>query len=133
MKDRRSTNYREKYIAHYPPRCGKYMCVYCGRWVSESKMEVDHVFPIAKTDALWLKRILLRGNPNDLSNLVAACRRCNRRKGKKLGLWYIRGKFWHLTLHIYMLTLLYFRLSIFFALWEIYKAFIGFYSHYYFL
>lgn len=120
MKENRSSNYREKYISHHPPRDGGYMCVYCGRWVTVTQMEVDHVFPVARTQNRLLKRMLLKGSVNDLSNLTSACKRCNRKKGHKMGLWYLRGRYWHVFLHIYMIGLLLFRLSMFFALWDVF-------------
>ena len=43
-----------------------YRCTYCG---SDESLEIDHIVPIAR-----------RGT-NDISNLQALCRPCNRRKG----------------------------------------------------
>ena len=42
-------------------------CVYCGDELADN---VDHVIPVAN------------GGPDDLSNLVSACQRCNVAKGK---------------------------------------------------
>lgn len=42
-------------------------CVYCG--VTEETIEIDHVIPVS------------RGGSDDESNLVAACKPCNRDKG----------------------------------------------------
>lgn len=46
-----------------------YTCQYCGK--RGGKLEVDHVCPISK------------GGTNEFSNLVTACRRCNRQKKDK--------------------------------------------------
>lgn len=45
------------------------LCVYCG--CEHGPFEVDHRVPLAK------------GGGNDLTNLVVACRPCNRSKGGK--------------------------------------------------
>ena len=45
-----------------------WQCYYCGNEASQA----DHVIPIAEG-----------GDPMSLSNLVAACKTCNLRKGKK--------------------------------------------------
>ena len=45
-----------------------YTCVYCGQDADQA----DHVIPISKG-----------GNPTDLNNLVACCRRCNISKGNR--------------------------------------------------
>jgi hypothetical protein len=46
-----------------------YTCVYCFQY--GGKLEADHITPLS------------RGGSNDLSNLVTACRRCNRQKRDK--------------------------------------------------
>ena len=46
----------------------RYTCQYCGRKAPEVELEVDHRIPVAK------------GGSNNLSNLVTACRDCNRGK-----------------------------------------------------
>ena len=45
-----------------------YVCYYCGG----DATQVDHVVPIAKM-----------GDPMDMDNMVAACKRCNVSKGNK--------------------------------------------------
>jgi hypothetical protein len=51
----------------------QFKCVYCGATPSETVfLEIDHVRPIAE------------GGTNHISNLVAACRDCNRGKGAEL-------------------------------------------------
>lgn len=57
-----------------------YQCIYCGRYQNQKdengesiRMVVDHFVPLA-----------LGGHPTDLSNLVLACKDCNREKGTEL-------------------------------------------------
>lgn len=57
----------------------KFRCQYCGR--SGGKLECDHVVPIA------------RGGSNALSNLVTACKDCNRdKKARPLEEWLTNRK-----------------------------------------
>jgi 5-methylcytosine-specific restriction endonuclease McrA len=49
-----------------------YTCQYCGATGADGPLEVDHVLPQSE-----------RGD-DDLSNLVTACRDCNRRKSGKV-------------------------------------------------
>jgi hypothetical protein len=54
-----------------------YVCYYCG----QDATTVDHVIPIAKG-----------GDPINMDNMVAACRRCNSSKGSRSeGLFLQRG------------------------------------------
>src|SRR5688572_7782599 len=46
-----------------------FTCRFCGKRAPETELEVDHVVPRAK------------GGSDDVSNLVTACRDCNRGKG----------------------------------------------------
>jgi 5-methylcytosine-specific restriction endonuclease McrA len=46
-----------------------YLCIYCG---SDESLECDHYFPKSK------------GGDDNFSNLVTACKRCNRRKSDKM-------------------------------------------------
>lgn len=46
-------------------------CHYCGTPSSEVKLQIDHVVPVSK------------GGSDDISNLVAACPRCNRAKSNR--------------------------------------------------
>ncbi len=89
----RSKTYRREFIAANP---GPWKCRYCGRKLAEARdMTVDHVVPVAKAGAKgfdgWVSRWTLKkleaDNVNSLRNLVAACKRCNSRKGAKLGAW----------------------------------------------
>ena len=58
---------RMEALVHYGHRC-----LYCGATPKESRLEVDHVIPVA------------RGGTNDIGNLVVACRECNIGKGKRM-------------------------------------------------
>lgn len=48
----------------------KFTCQYCGRMSPDVILEVDHIRPIAE------------GGNNSMTNLITACRDCNRGKGK---------------------------------------------------
>ena len=48
-----------------------YRCMYCGQKGTGADLELEHVFPRS------------RGGKNTWENLVAACRRCNGRKGDR--------------------------------------------------
>lgn len=92
----RADHCREKFLRAVP---GPYRCQYCGRKISRSQMVVDHIVPVAKAKSAGIGRqlLLLRGitDVNDVRNLTASCRACNRRKSDKLGLWYLQGVFGH--------------------------------------
>lgn len=94
---KRSSNYRTLFFQNVPPDFGNfYFCVYCGLPYSKKHITVDHLIPIgAVKDNLKMQHKLKRmGIPgiNDCSNLVPACRRCNQRKGKKMGIWLLRAR-----------------------------------------
>ena len=61
--------YREDYFMNAPCRSGKYRCVNCNRWFSKSDIDVDHRIPKKQ------------GGTDDLWNLQAMCKHCNRSKG----------------------------------------------------
>ena len=62
--------YRETFFANTPSMMGKYQCVRCGGWFKKSEIDVDH-------------RIAKRlGGTDDLWNLQAMCKHCNRSKNK---------------------------------------------------
>ena len=52
-------------------RRDRFTCQYCGEQPPNVVLEVDHIVPVVD------------GGDNDILNLVAACRPCNRGKGKK--------------------------------------------------
>lgn len=49
-----------------------FTCQYCGEKAPDVELEVDHINPVSK------------GGTDDLQNLVAACKSCNRGKGAEL-------------------------------------------------
>ena len=62
--------YRETYFNNKISIFGRYRCVRCKRWFPKSEIDVDH-------------RIAKRlGGTDDLWNLQAMCKHCNRSKGK---------------------------------------------------
>ena len=94
----RSAKYREDFFRANKgyKRNGKdYHCAYCGKKLKKQKLEVDHVIAVDAVKKRLLPKlfIILTGikNVNDPKNLVASCRRCNRKKSNKQGLWVIRG------------------------------------------
>ena len=87
---KRSSDYRAQFFRENPPSVGRfYICAYCGRLIFPRNVTVDHLYPIgqAKKDPQLQKRLRRSGieNINDPKNLVASCRRCNQKKGKKTG------------------------------------------------
>lgn len=98
----RSETYRTDFIRHNPPKHGLYFCVYCGRPIKKEKMQVDHIIAIHLARKNRLYRSLIHEDINELSNLAPACRKCNRRKSDKGGLWVLRGKFWKICLPIHI-------------------------------
>lgn len=70
--------YREDYFKEHKGVLGKYRCVRCGKWFSKKDIEIDHIVPQSK----------LKGMPkrvkNDMNNLQAMCRHCNRSKQDKM-------------------------------------------------
>lgn len=99
---KRSESYRRDFIRHNPPRNGRYRCVYCGRQVKTDHMQVDHVIAVKRVEKNPLYRCCIHEDINELSNLVPACPKCNRKKSDKGGLWILRGKFWKVLLPIHI-------------------------------
>ena len=59
-------------LRHYVLHRDGWQCRYCHKPATEkNKLELDHVVPVS------------RGGPSVVGNLVAACRRCNRKKGNQ--------------------------------------------------
>lgn len=91
----RSSNYRADFFNANKPILNHYYCAYCGYLIPKNKITVDHLYPIGVASKnvklqqkLKKKRIY---NINDTKNLVAACKSCNQKKGKKLGKWIRKG------------------------------------------
>lgn len=104
-KYQRSSNYRAEFMRHWPPDSeGYYRCVYCGRKIKKDKMQVDHIISVDMAQKNWFSRPLLpKSGVNDLSNLVPACQRCNRKKDRYGGFWIIRGRYWKFFMPFYRL------------------------------
>lgn len=63
-------DYRKIYFDAHPSKSGKYRCACCGKMFPKNQIDIDH-------------RISKRyGGTDELSNLQAMCRHCNRSKGK---------------------------------------------------
>ena len=60
--------YREKFFANSISFMGMYRCQHCGRWFPKSEIDVDHIVPRKY------------GGTDDLVNLQALCKHCNRSK-----------------------------------------------------
>ena len=92
----RSTDYRKNFLQQYQRKNGKYFrCAYCGKKLTTQKVTVDHIIPIDKVQhqKRFQRLMKLAGidNINDIKNLTPACERCNKRKGRKLRGYYIKG------------------------------------------
>lgn len=95
-KYERGTDYRKTFFSKSRPFIGGlYFCIYCGKLISKKRVEVDHIIPVHKAQEkrLFQKIIDMKkwSDINDCRNLGASCRRCNRKKSDKTGLWTIRG------------------------------------------
>lgn len=89
----RSQTYRSDYINAHPGIAGFYICAYCGRIITRKHMQVDHVIAVHRAKkSMFYRRLVKNGESlNNLTNMVAACAKCNKRKSDKGGLWVIRG------------------------------------------
>lgn len=115
---KRSSNYRELFFSTHRPVFGnRWFCAYCGKPITVEKLTVDHLYPVgqAKNSLFVQKRMQLLGinDVNDSKNLVPSCRRCNQRKGKKMGIWILRGfvggkyqYFWYIRWFVRLIILL---------------------------
>ena len=94
-KYERDSGYRRRYFAKHKGVCGIYLCAYCGKPILRKNVTVDHIIPVYKAKTSWIYRTFVVSQKetgiNSLNNLVAACSRCNQKKGKKTGLWVLRG------------------------------------------
>ena len=102
----RGEHYRKDFFQNNKPIFyDSYFCAYCGKVINKKNMTVDHIYPIDKVRSdLRLQKKLKRMGIEDVNapqNLVAACKRCNQKKGTNMGLWVLKGKigkstnFWH--------------------------------------
>lgn len=90
----RSNDYRTSFFKYYNL---PFRCRYCRRWLNKDYMEIDHIVPINKVKKGRYARFLLKirgiNNVNDIKNLAPSCKKCNKKKADKLGIWYLEGLF----------------------------------------
>ena len=90
---KRSNSYRDNFFDNNSPidKRGRYRCVYCGRKLKQSKVSVDHLVSVYRSQISQQSRNMLRKmdceSVNDVKNLVPACRHCNSSKGYWLYPW----------------------------------------------
>lgn len=94
----RSADYRKEYFKQAVPAVeAKYRCAYCGKKLVYRDVTVDHIIPVNKMSYNKSARIIASRlgieNVNDPKNLVSACRKCNSKKGTKMGAWLWKGFF----------------------------------------
>ena len=95
----RSGDYRTRYFDANPGLFGKgwYICPYCGKVMrNKKKIDIDHIHSVHRVkNSMFLTRKFkkLEDGVNDLRNLTHSCRRCNRRKGSKGGIWVLLGRY----------------------------------------
>jgi len=91
----RSNDYRKVFFENQNYQREYTLCAYCGLPLKVSKISVDHIIPVHKAKNTKEGRLLMKifgiRNINEVRNLCASCVRCNSKKGKKTGLWVIRG------------------------------------------
>ena len=88
----RAGNYRQVFFERTK---GPYRCRYCHRRLKKTYMQIDHIVPVAAVQRSAYARFLLHlegaENVNSIRNLAPACKKCNKKKLDKMGLWVIRG------------------------------------------
>ncbi len=110
----RSNDYRRIFFQNYPPQLkNSYFCSYCGRLIAPAEVTVDHIIPISKAKrnklTKWILEKIKIEDINDIRNLAPSCLHCNTKKGKKIGLWTIRGflgkhkEFWFFMYSLFLL------------------------------
>lgn len=91
----RSSDYRKAYMESMKFKHKYTICAYCGLPLKVDKITVDHIIPVDKVQNSNYAKLVLKklhiDNVNNKKNLVGACRRCNSKKGTKMGSWVIRG------------------------------------------
>jgi 5-methylcytosine-specific restriction endonuclease McrA len=55
------------------------ICAYCGNEFTDMKLTCDHIVPVSR----W-KKLGYSGNPDNWTNCVTACKKCNNYKGDSL-------------------------------------------------
>lgn len=108
---KRSSSYRNNFFNNVKsPLPNHYFCAYCGKILSLKNVTIDHLYPVGEVDKnINLQNKLKRigaNSVNDYQNLVPACKKCNNKKGTKMGLWIIKGEIGrHQRLWIFRWTL----------------------------
>ncbi len=67
-----SGDYRKIYFDNTPSNNGWYKCAHCGKSFRKEDLDIDHILPKSL------------GGGNDIHNLQALCKHCNRSKGNKM-------------------------------------------------
>lgn len=93
----RSTDYRRDYLKKHKGFFGIYTCAYCGRLITKSNMQVDHIYPVNRAATKTTGKLFVvlnsfwRGSKgrqqgvNGNWNKTAACPKCNHLKSDKGG------------------------------------------------
>lgn len=105
----RSKNYRKEYLKKHKGFFGIYTCAYCGKLISKSNMEVDHIYPVNGVSGGMLSNTggkmfitvvsalhgsnALKDGVNADWNKTSACHFCNNKKTDSKGAWVVRGYF----------------------------------------
>ena len=91
----RSSDYRKIFFEQQNYARKYTLCAYCGLPTKVTKLTVDHIIPVDKVKKTRKGRYLMKlfqiENVNEYRNLCGACKSCNSKKGRKMGLWVIRG------------------------------------------
>lgn len=91
----RSHDYRKVFLSTKNYTRKYTLCAYCGLPARVSQITVDHIIPVDKAKKTVTGRFLMKifkiQNINEYKNLCGAHKSCNSRKGRKMGLWILRG------------------------------------------
>lgn len=91
----RSNDYRKIFFENQNYKRKYTLCAYCGLPVKIEKLTVDHIIPVIKAKKTHAGRNAMKlwgiTDINELKNLCGACKKCNSKKGSKMGFWIIRG------------------------------------------
>lgn len=94
----RSADYRRDYLKKHKGFFGIYTCAYCGRLITKSNMQVDHIYPVNRAatrtsgkvfvtlNSFWRGKKGRNQGVNGNWNKTAACPKCNNLKSDKGGL-----------------------------------------------
>lgn len=118
----RAGNYRQVFFERTK---GPYRCRYCHRRLKKAYMQIDHIVPVAAVQRSARARFFLHlegaENVNSIRNLAPACKKCNKKKLDKMGLWVLRGwlgkyeAYWvikRIAIFLFILFLCFFSLAL---------------------